>query len=90
MLKSTNYTRTIWSRGVYTVPTGTNLYGNHPIYFRHRGDLGSHGVFLLNSNAMDIKINNAAADGEYLEYITLGGVLDFYSLAGPSPVRVAQ
>ncbi|TKA63184.1 hypothetical protein B0A55_11457 [Friedmanniomyces simplex] len=90
MLNSTNYTRTIWSRDAYTVPTGTNLYGKHPIYFDHRGDLGTHGVFLLNSNGMDIKINNTAADGQYLEYNTLGGVLDFYFLAGPSPVRVAQ
>ncbi|TKA61584.1 hypothetical protein B0A49_12264 [Cryomyces minteri] len=90
MLNSTNYTRTIWSRDAYTVPTGSNLYGNHPIYFDHRGDLGTHGVFLLNSNGMDIKINNTAADGQYLEYNTLGGVFDFYFLAGPSPVQVAQ
>ncbi|KAK4981167.1 hypothetical protein LTR28_003416 [Elasticomyces elasticus] len=90
MLNSTNYTRTLWSRDAYTVPTGTNLYGNHPIYFDHRGDKGTHGVFLLNSNGMDIKINNTAADGQYLEYNTLGGVFDFYFLAGPSPVQVAQ
>ncbi|KAK1083660.1 hypothetical protein LTR48_006111 [Friedmanniomyces endolithicus] len=90
MLNSTKYTRTIWSRDAYTVPTGTNVYGKHPIYLDNRGDLGTHGVFLLNSNGMDIKINNTAADGQYPEYNTLGGVPDFYFLAGPSPVRVAQ
>lgn len=37
---------------------------------------------------MDVKINNT--DGEYLEYNGIGGVLDFYFLAGPSPVEVAQ
>lgn len=39
---------------------------------------------------MDIKINNTAADGQYLEYNTLGGVFDFYFLAGPSPVQVRR
>jgi len=124
MLNSTKYTRTIWSRDAYTVPTGTNVYGEcarlrdfvcsawrpfgttmipsqsqasrtfrwprwcsdkhvslsgkHPIYLDNRGDLGTHGVFLLNSNGMDIKINNTAADGQYPEYNTLGGVPDFY------------
>lgn len=65
-----------------------SLSGKHPIYLDNRGDLGTHGVFLLNSNGMDIKINNTAADGQYPEYNTLGGVPDFYFLAGPSPVRV--
>ncbi|KAK4904967.1 hypothetical protein LTR49_025674 [Elasticomyces elasticus] len=29
-------------------------------------------------------------DSQYLEYNTLGGVLDFYFVSGPSPVNVAQ
>lgn len=37
---------------------------------------------------MDIKINDT--DGQYLEYNTLGGVLDFYFLAGPDPASVAK
>lgn len=88
MLNTTNYTRTLWNRDAYGVPPGTNLYGDHPIYFDHRNDAGTHGVFLLNSNGMDIKINDT--DGQYLEYNTLGGVLDFYFLAGPSAQNVAQ
>ena len=86
---TTNYTRTLWSRDAYEVPAGTNLYGNHPIYFEHRGNQ-SHGVFLFNSNGMDIKINNTDADGQYLEYNTLGGIVDLYFMAGPGPVQVAQ
>jgi len=39
---------------------------------------------------MDIKINNTASTGQYLEYNTLGGVFDLYFLAGPSPKAVAQ
>ncbi|KAK4987843.1 hypothetical protein LTR66_007486 [Elasticomyces elasticus] len=89
MLNTTNYTRTIWNRDAYTVPPGSNLYGDHPVYFDHR-TTGTHGVFLLNSDGMDIKINNTAQDGQYLEYNILGGVFDFYFMAGPTPVQVAQ
>ncbi|KAF5392729.1 hypothetical protein D9757_000858 [Collybiopsis confluens] len=75
--------RTFWSRDAFEVPTGTNLYGNHPVYFEHR-TTGTHGVFLLNSNGMDIKINDTeSADRSVtLEYNVIGGVLDFYFLAG--------
>lgn len=43
--------------------------------------------FLLNSNGMDIYIDNEG--GQYLEYNIIGGVLDFYFIAGPSPRDVA-
>ncbi|KAF8528914.1 glycoside hydrolase family 31 protein [Hysterangium stoloniferum] len=87
-----NYTRTLWSRDAFGVPSGTNLYGNHPIYFEHRAT-GTHGVFLLNSNGMDIKINNTESSAETtLEYNVIGGVLDFYFLSGStsSPIEVAK
>ena len=87
-LNTSNYTRTLWSRDAYGIPPGTNLYGNHPIYIDHRGENGTHGVLFLNSNGMDIKINDTAE--QYLEYNTLGGVLDFYFLAGPTPIEVSQ
>ncbi|KAF1968176.1 hypothetical protein BU23DRAFT_592236 [Bimuria novae-zelandiae CBS 107.79] len=86
-LNTTNYTRTLWNRDAYGVPGGTNLYGHHPIYFDHRGSSGTHGVFLLSSNGMDIKIDNT--DGQFLEYNAIGGILDFYFIAGPSPKGVA-
>jgi len=89
MLNTTNYTRTLWSRDAGNIPPGTNLYGNHPVYFDHRGANGTHGVFLLNSNGMDVKINNTAEDGQYLEYNLLGGVIDLYFLSGPTPQDVA-
>ena len=89
-LNTTNYTRTLWSRDAYEVPAGTNLYGNHPVYFDHRGSSGTHAVFLLNSNGMDIKINNTAETGQYLEYNTIGGIIDLYFMAGPSPTQVSK
>jgi len=77
----------LWNRDAYGTPTGSNLYGHHPIYFDHRGSSGTHGVFLLNSNGMDIRIDNT--DGQYLEYNALGGIIDLYFLAGPSPKEVS-
>jgi alpha-glucosidase len=88
-LPTTNYTRTLWNRDAYGIPSGTNLYGDHPIYIDHRGEKGTHGVFFLNSNGMDIKIDKSDDGKQYLEYNTLGGVLDFYFMAGPTPKDVS-
>ena len=86
-----NTTLTLWSRDAYGVPTGTNLYGNHPVYFEH-GTTGTHAVFLLNSNGMDIKITNSGPGGTTLEYNVIGGILDFYFFAGSEedPGEVAR
>jgi alpha-glucosidase len=88
-LNTTNYIRTIWSQDSYGVPEGANLYGNHPVYYEQRTS-GTHGVFFLNSNGMDIMIDKAENSSQYLEYNTLGGVLDFYFVSGPSPIQVTQ
>lgn len=88
MLNTTNYTRAVWNRDAYGTPEDSNLYGTHPVYFDHRGENGTHGVFLLNSNGMDWKIDDT--NGQHLEYDLTGGVLDFYFLAGPTPVEVSQ
>ncbi|KAK7679584.1 hypothetical protein QCA50_017294 [Cerrena zonata] len=88
-LSTHNYTRTLWSRDAYGVPNNTNLYGNHPIYYEHR-TTGTHGVFLTNSNGMDIKIDDT--NGTSLEYNVIGGILDFYFLAGSetNPAEVTK
>lgn len=89
-LNTTDYIRTLWSQDAYGTPNGDNLYGNHPIYFDHRGSQGTHGVFLLNSDGMDIFVNSTEDSGQYLEYNILGGVFDFYFIAGPGPLDVAR
>ncbi|KAG6826481.1 hypothetical protein H0H87_007132, partial [Tephrocybe sp. NHM501043] len=88
-LPTDNTTLTLWSRDAYGIPVGTNLYGNHPVYFEHR-TTGTHGVLLLNANGMDIKLTKAG--GTALEYNVIGGVLDFYFLAGSTsdPTAVAR
>lgn len=88
-LPTSDYTRTLWARDAGGVPQKSNLYGAHPVYFEHRADSGlSHGVLMLNSNGMDIKIDDDG--GQYLEYNTIGGVVDLYFMAGPTPFDVAR
>ena len=82
-LDPTNTTRTLWARDANRIPRGTNLYGSHPVYFEHRTS-GTHAVLLLSSSGMDIKLrsNESATAATTLEYNVIGGVLDFYFLAG--------
>ncbi|KAF2126412.1 glycoside hydrolase family 31 protein [Dothidotthia symphoricarpi CBS 119687] len=86
-LNTTNYTRTLWNRDAYGTPGGSTLYGSHPVYFDHRGENGTHAVFLASSQGMDIKIDDS--NGTYLEYNTLGGIVDLYFFAGSSPKEVS-
>ena len=76
-----NTTRTLWARDAYAIPQGTNLYGTHPVYFEHRPASGTHAVFLLSSSGMDVKIREDSV-GASLEYNVIGGIFDFYFLAG--------
>lgn len=63
---------------------GSNLYGTHP-YFLSKGNSSNfHGVFLLNSNAMDIDIQPTPA----LTFRTIGGILDLFIFTGPRPDQV--
>ncbi|KAJ7352477.1 glycosyl hydrolases family 31-domain-containing protein [Mycena albidolilacea] len=89
-LGTTDYTRTMWNAESPFIPRLSNLYGSHPVYFDHRGASGTHGVFLLSSSGMDIIINKTVSGQQYLEYNTIGGVLDLYFLAGPDPVSVSK
>ncbi|KAK0710424.1 glycosyl hydrolases family 31-domain-containing protein [Apiosordaria backusii] len=89
-LPTTKYTRTLWNAESPMIPARSNLYGAHPVYFDHRGKSGTHGVFLLSSNGMDIKLDATDQGQQYLEYNAIGGVLDFYFLAGPDPADVSK
>ena len=89
-LPTKGYHRTFWNAESPFIPRGENLYSSHPIYYDHRGANGTHGVFLLNANGMQINIDQTDGGAQYLEYNIVGGVLDFYFLAGPSPGDVSQ
>nr|XP_008162912.2 lysosomal alpha-glucosidase-like isoform X1 [Chrysemys picta bellii] len=78
-------TLTLWARDV--PPTESyNLYGAHPFYLLMEEEGAAHGVFLLNSNAMEVALQPAPA----LTWRTIGGVLDFYIFLGPDPNMVIQ
>ncbi|XP_028817377.1 maltase-glucoamylase, intestinal isoform X2 [Denticeps clupeoides] len=63
-----------------------NCYGVHPFYMGLEETADAHGVLLLNSNAMDVTLQPTPA----LTYRTLGGILDFYMVLGPTPELVVQ
>ncbi|XP_017279452.1 maltase-glucoamylase, intestinal [Kryptolebias marmoratus] len=63
-----------------------NCYGVHPFYMGLENDANAHGVLLLNSNAMDVTFQPTPA----LTYRTIGGILDFYMVLGPTPEMVVQ
>ncbi|XP_061493207.1 sucrase-isomaltase, intestinal [Rhineura floridana] len=63
-----------------------NSYGFHPFYMGLENEGNAHGVLLLNSNAMDVTLQPTPA----LTYRTIGGILDFYMVLGPTPEEVVQ
>ncbi|XP_060598146.1 sucrase-isomaltase, intestinal-like [Ruditapes philippinarum] len=83
-------TTTTWPMFARDQPTShwnqANLYGVHPFYTCMEDDGNSHGVFLLNSNAMEYSFNPLPM----LTYRTIGGILDFYMFLGPEPENVVQ
>ncbi|KAM4874063.1 maltase-glucoamylase [Thomomys bottae] len=72
-----------------TVPNGdgTNLYGAQTFFLCLEDASGlSFGVFLMNSNAMEVGLQPAPA----ITYRSTGGILDFYVFLGNTPEQVVQ
>ncbi|KAF9366259.1 hypothetical protein BGX34_004710 [Mortierella sp. NVP85] len=73
--------QTMWARDAAT-PVDQNLYGSHPFHLEMRKG-NAHGVFLRNSNGMDVVITPRK-----ITYKTIGGILDFTVFTGPTPTDV--
>ncbi|XP_008948369.1 PREDICTED: lysosomal alpha-glucosidase-like, partial [Merops nubicus] len=84
LVLDTAWTRvTLWNRDM--APTAY-LYVSHPFYLVMEDGCLAHGVFLLNSNAMDVLLQPSPA----LTWRTTGGILDFYIFLGPDPKSVVR
>ncbi|XP_071528131.1 lysosomal alpha-glucosidase-like [Panulirus ornatus] len=75
--------RVLWNLDQIPEP-GKNLYGSHPFYMAIEPDGNTHGVFLLNSNALDIVLQPLPA----LTMRAIGGIIDLYVFLGPTPNAV--
>ncbi|XP_058510620.1 lysosomal alpha-glucosidase-like isoform X5 [Solea solea] len=58
-----------------------NLYGSHPFYIVQEADGLAHGLFLLNSNTIEVTLQPTPA----LTWVSTGGILDLYFFLGPDP-----
>uniref|UniRef100_A0A8D2BBR7 Maltase n=1 Tax=Sciurus vulgaris TaxID=55149 RepID=A0A8D2BBR7_SCIVU len=77
----------IFTRDAAPTAGMSNLYGAHTFFLCLEDTSGSSfGVFLMNSNAMEVALQPAPA----LTYRTIGGILDFYVFLGNTPEQVVQ
>ncbi|XP_047057790.1 alpha-xylosidase 1-like [Lolium rigidum] len=79
---------TLYTTDASAINLNTDLYGSHPVYVDLRSVAGrgvAHAVLLLNSNGMDVVYR-----GTSLTYKVIGGLLDFYFFAGPTPLAVVD
>uniref|UniRef100_A0A8C6BF76 Maltase-glucoamylase n=1 Tax=Monodon monoceros TaxID=40151 RepID=A0A8C6BF76_MONMO len=77
----------IFARDTIPKGDGTNLYGAQTFFLCLEDASGlSFGVFLMNSNAMEVSLQPTPA----VTYRTTGGILDFYVFLGNTPEQVVQ
>ncbi|DBA69878.1 TPA: hypothetical protein ACH3X2_012378 [Trebouxia sp. C0005] len=75
----------MWNHDTLSANADTNLYGSHPFVLEVRPDGSSHGILMLNSNAMEVGLTE-----DTLSWRMTGGIIDVYVLMGPTPSQVLQ
>ncbi|CAG2111690.1 unnamed protein product, partial [Medioppia subpectinata] len=76
----------LFSKDHQTGEEQINYYGVHPFYTCLESDGKSHGILLLNSNAMDY----TTLPEPGLSFRTSGGVIDLFMFIGDNPEQVIQ
>lgn len=79
-------TYTLWAADIPALAKDSNLYGSYP-YYLQMVDGAAHGVMLMNSNGMDVIIND---DSTAITFNVIGGIIDLYFFTGSSPTDVVS
>ncbi|KZV81474.1 hypothetical protein EXIGLDRAFT_844575 [Exidia glandulosa HHB12029] len=85
--------QTLWARDA-VLSEDTNAYGVHPVYLEHRLRPGrpaaTHGVFLISAGGDAALFTPSKSNVSLIQYRMIGGVLDFYFVAGPLPIQAIE
>uniref|UniRef100_A0A6G1SJT3 Lysosomal alpha-glucosidase n=1 Tax=Aceria tosichella TaxID=561515 RepID=A0A6G1SJT3_9ACAR len=81
-------TYSFWNTDHIAESGGTRSYGGFPFFVNldSPGHSMAHGVYLRNSNAMDIVLQNDVS----VTFRPIGGILEFYLFGGPTPHDVIE
>ncbi|GBL98291.1 Lysosomal alpha-glucosidase [Araneus ventricosus] len=85
-LRNLNWTRITLFNSDRAPTSNYPTYGSHPFYLSLEEDGNANGLFLFNSNAMDIILQPTPA----ITFRPIGGIFDFFIILGPSPANVVQ
>lgn len=83
-LPTNSHSFTLWNVDIPT-PYDQNIYGSHPFYLQTLTTGQAHGLFLRNSNGMDIITSTTK-----VTFKAIGGILDWYIFTGPLHELVIQ
>lgn len=85
-----NSTYTLWNTDCPASSFENTLYGSHPFFIQVSSTGKAHGVFFLNSNAMDVTLTSSQSQGSTIGLQATGGIVDLYVFAGPTPQDVIK
>jgi alpha-glucosidase (family GH31 glycosyl hydrolase) len=80
----------LWASDIGSSNFNVSLYGSHPLIIQVLSSGKAHGVFFMNSNAMELTITVDENGRENLGIQSTGGILEFYVFGGPTPAEVVR